>query len=532
MADIPISKMVVPGSNNTLLLRDSSAANKVQSAANDNLASLDINGNLKDSGWKSDKNTTAVSGNPISISGLKSNQLAKNPIITFEPIQAGSGDPSPSNVRAISGYDKIEVLSCGKNLFVNDLTVGFSYSENGFTANINSGKSISISGSPISSSVAFILVLGNMNIKSGEYKISGIPDGASTSKYYLQLYGTGVDIKLISDGTQTFNSDIDNVMLRLIIEGSCPAISSPITFYPMLRDAQISDSTYEPFNPITDIQMQIGQTIYGGSLDLRTGVLTVNRGYADFQDLEDLAWYLEDSSTGQVRIDTTATNMKFQGNITCSIFKGINSSFAIGNNEISAVNSQAYLLLRFRSDSYANMELSAIKTALRGQTIAYELYQPYEIQLTPHEISLLKDYAYVSTNGTNIALDYHNGELASLADVSQLGQMVNLIGDGCILGDSKYIGYLTPSSYSQWVEVGIDTDMLKSYKFITFAISPNSGRFIMPTTIPINLLMALNNISFDTAYSSTIEGRIKYTSGKLYMYLTTSGWDMQIALTR
>lgn len=63
-----------------------------------------------------DTTTTSASGNPISITGLKSNQLAVNPVITFEPIQAGSGDPSPSNVRAISGYDKIEVLSCGKNL--------------------------------------------------------------------------------------------------------------------------------------------------------------------------------------------------------------------------------------------------------------------------------------------------------------------------------------------------------------------------------------------------------------------------------
>ena len=50
MAGIPISKMVVPGSNDVLVLKDSSAANKVSSPTSGNLAGLDSNGNLTDSG--------------------------------------------------------------------------------------------------------------------------------------------------------------------------------------------------------------------------------------------------------------------------------------------------------------------------------------------------------------------------------------------------------------------------------------------------------------------------------------------------
>jgi hypothetical protein len=61
---------------------------------------------------------------------------------------------------------------------------------------------------------------------------------------------------------------------------------------------------------------------------------------------------------------------------------------------------------------------------MSGVMLIYELATPIEIQLTPHEISLLKDYAYVSTNGTSIALDYHNGEIATLGDVAQLGETV------------------------------------------------------------------------------------------------------------
>ena len=61
----------------------SGKADKVTGATNGNLAKLDANGNLADGGWSSVKTTTSATGNPISLSGLKSNQLAINPIVTF-----------------------------------------------------------------------------------------------------------------------------------------------------------------------------------------------------------------------------------------------------------------------------------------------------------------------------------------------------------------------------------------------------------------------------------------------------------------
>ena len=50
--------------------------------------------------------------------------------VYFSPKQAGTGDPSPENVREISGYDGVEVYHCGKNLLpsLDDTT----YWENGY----------------------------------------------------------------------------------------------------------------------------------------------------------------------------------------------------------------------------------------------------------------------------------------------------------------------------------------------------------------------------------------------------------------
>ena len=96
---------------------------------------------------------------------------------------------------------------------------------------------------------------------------------------------------------------------------------------------------------------------------------------------------------------------------------------SIANNDMSCNLSISWIYVRDSANltSVANYTTYLANNPLQ---IVYELATPFTIQLTPHEISLLKDYAYVSTNGTSISLDYHNGELASLADVAQLSQTV------------------------------------------------------------------------------------------------------------
>ena len=49
-----------------------------------------------------------ASGNPISITGAAAAYAMSN-IMTIEPIQSGSGDPSPTNIRPISGISAATV---------------------------------------------------------------------------------------------------------------------------------------------------------------------------------------------------------------------------------------------------------------------------------------------------------------------------------------------------------------------------------------------------------------------------------------
>ena len=640
-ANIAINDMLVMGTNyeivtiedvfgsieSVLSQMSTSISNKVNKETGKGLSTNDYTTTDKNKVSKIDTSTTSISGNPISISGLKANQLAVNPIITLEPIQdlhgqskpypagggknlynatvqkilgnvnisgekitaswttvqlflssenvqtfpagtytmsaygSGIGDVaafaySPSsqligfldsprtftttssffiglggrssisgtasftillesgtttptawspyeNICPISGYDKVEILSCGKNLFDKD--------------SITANSWLSTTTGLVESANASYCVSDYIMVKANQPVV--IPATQTSRRWFYDKY-KNPKTYLNNDGLQVFTPTEDGY-IRVTINLQYISLDT----FQIEFGNQVT--TYVPYNKATSISESLGETVYGGTLDVRTGKLTVTHG---IKDMGDLGWYM---SSGTHYFSTSISD-KMDGStgLYCSSYEySENAGYSTPNNGISDSRSSSYLKTIFvRDDSQSSA--ADFTTAVTGQKVVYRLATPFTIQLTPHEISLLKDYAYLSTNGTNITLDYHNGELASLADVSQLGETVNELGDGCILGNSKYIGYLTPSAYLTWEEINIDIEEVKKYKFIVFGVSPNSGRFIQVSTIPVSLLLNMPNISFDTAYSSSIEARIKYTSNKLYMYLTESGWNLQLALMR
>ena len=378
-------------------------SNYVEKEPGKGLSTNDYDNTDKAKVGKIDETTTHASGNPISISGLKSNQLAVNPIITLEPIQAGSGTPSPSNIRAISGYDKIEVLSGGKNLFDKDtITTGYRLSNT--TGLPESDASYCISN--------FVRIKANTT-----YYVTATSNGRhwfyDVAKNPVEMIG--------SSSAFTYTPTADGY-IRISIYNYAEKL-------PTMQITQSSTAqSYEPYNKTTDLSLALGQTVYGGSLDLRTGKLAVTHIYRKFNGTENWTWY---SASNSALLNDALTNRK-----------GINSTTKIyGVCNVQATSSDGSInYIVATATSTANLQISQIGTnfgvsdvslegwktwlATNNLEFTYELATPIEIQLTPHEISLLKDYAYVSTNGTNISLDYHNGELASLSDVAQLSETV------------------------------------------------------------------------------------------------------------
>ena len=417
-------------------------ADKVTNATNGNLAGLNGSGNLTDSGWNGAKDTTSISGNPISISGLKANQLAVNPIITLEPIQAGSGTPSPSNVRTISGYDKVEVLSCGKNILpltledikfasLNSTPMG-TWSGNtwnsgaGITVDVQYDDTNNVSGLKVNGTATtnvLFFVARNIKVLYKQYTLSGCPSGGAGDTYRMDArnMSTTIDVDT-GDGVTFLSTQRNDGYVLIRVQSGFQA--NNLVFKPQLEESTIK-TTFAPYVKTTDLSESLGQTVYGGTLDVRTGVLMVTHrivdlGSIDWDIVESASAYKDFRNISMANVIKPVDSQAIANGV-CEIFAMTSRNDQANNHPLNtiAITLNGYIRV-IANASYT--DATAFKTDMSGVYFVYELATPFYIQLTPHEISLLKDYAYVSTNGTTIALDYHNGELASLSDVAQLNE--------------------------------------------------------------------------------------------------------------
>lgn len=237
-----------------------------------------------------------ASGNPISIT-TDSAQVARSITITLNPIQAGSGDPSPQNVRPISGYSSIEL---------------------------------------------------------------------------------------------TVNSD-----------------------------QQFSHS--------------LPSTIYGGSLNVDTGVLTVDRGIVD---LGTLTWVLgrpwgTDGTAGAALIFDRSEAACAKA--VCSIYHTAQTE-----TEAHRIFGGSLVGICVRSDAdeiniydsrFAGKTANEIQTALSGVQLSYIIRSPYTIQLTPQQVALIAGANTITSNGTTIELTYRTGKMANLEDTERQSDTINKVAD-------------------------------------------------------------------------------------------------------
>lgn len=238
-----------------LSLDASLLANKVSGATSGNFAGLDSNGNLTDSGHKHSDYLTQhqdISGKADKVSGATEGNLAGldvNGNITDSGIAAGNTSISSIGDGTLTGavsaengaIDAIVNVYGGKNLlpYPYDHTTK---TESDITFTDNKDGSVTVSGTA-SSNAVFYFKYGSLLLDVGEYIINGCPSGGSEQTYYISTTW-GVDT---GNGLRFTLQQPTNSGTLLIIIKSGTVISTPITFYPMLRDARISDPTYAPY---------------------------------------------------------------------------------------------------------------------------------------------------------------------------------------------------------------------------------------------------------------------------------------------
>ena len=307
----------------------------------------------------------------------------KSLVVDINPVQDLShGDPSPENLCPISGWTEVDVQRAGKNM----LNPNFDdYSQ-------TDAYSYILNVVPKNSSARFTLT-----DKDATIDVSG---------FYIGFIGeTPVPrVAPVNYRWAVINGKIQQNVSNLSGNG---VLCGNVFIYPKSKEAFDKlfarwniivelGSTATPYEPYTgrSITISLGQTVYGGKLDVLTGVLTVDMAMVD---LGTLNWVYRSTGYNTKPFYATLINALLppQNSVIipalCSMYPQIAPSkmntptndkcFGIGHyfngqHEIQILDT-------------AYTDATAFKAAVTGQTLVYKLAEPIEIQLTPNQINSL-----------------------------------------------------------------------------------------------------------------------------------------------
>ena len=172
--------------------------------------------------------------------------------VELEPIQEGSGDPSPTNVRPIRGHSEVDVNVVGKNKLP-PLSVPSSL--NGVTITKGSNGVININGTTTANTYFDVGNFSSVAPIAGTYILSGSVGGSGTT-WRINLYNGNTFLAQSVDGDSPTPVALtaSDTGVRATIYISSGVTLNNVKFYPMLRLASETDSTYEPYNAQTTTQ--------------------------------------------------------------------------------------------------------------------------------------------------------------------------------------------------------------------------------------------------------------------------------------
>ena len=186
-------------------------------------------------------------GNPVQCSPVAGYPLGCK--VSWEPAQDGSGDPSPDNIRPISGRDSVTVTRCGGNLLpFSKQSLKFTQYLGPYAVNLKAGT--------------YYLSCGNVAHDGKENPVIAFTDEKLITYYFLTK-GSGQIVKLNRDchiiylyanhydfnGSAGITATIEDLIL-------VPGTAAPTTYAPYIGQTTT---------------LTLPETIYGGTVDAVTG---------------------------------------------------------------------------------------------------------------------------------------------------------------------------------------------------------------------------------------------------------------------
>ena len=220
----------------------------------------------------------------VTVTDAAENMNIKDLVVNITAVQTGTGDPSPSNIRPISGWTKSVVTRTGKNLCdpslfsAENVTVSdgvYTFSRSGYTADLYSGQNGTDHVIP-STVILPILPAGTYT-----WSIKYIDGGVLNGVWAVDENGnrSSLSTTAVTDGDYRKTTFTLTKTSRITIcRGSN---TNPSVFSEPQIEFGTERTSYSPYTGTTlttSWQTEAG-TVYGGTIDPITGVLTVTAGY-------------------------------------------------------------------------------------------------------------------------------------------------------------------------------------------------------------------------------------------------------------
>ena len=294
-------------------------------------------------------------------------------IVAIEPVQAGSGEPSPDNERVIHGWTECNLSRCGVNLWDEEWELG----------NISNANGDDITDNTKYRTVNYIKVTPEQS-----YYFC-MPSGNTFGMRYY-----GITKNYIGYEGVTYSKVLTipaNVYYVRFVCTTDNVYGNNVSFnYPS------SDTSYKAYKGDT-ATIEFGQTVYSGSLDLTNGVLTVDSiketvRWSVYKTTETIGTYTRRVIALSNVVDQNRTSELCNVAPYLENYSSDTLHFYCGNTT-GTPQGRLYMFLDENTlpDGFDNIE------------VLYPLATPFEIDLTPTEVRTL-------LNANNIHADTGNIE--------------------------------------------------------------------------------------------------------------------------
>lgn len=340
---------------------------------------------------------SSASGSIASFSGGADGMPLKSCAVSIEPIQEGSGNPSPDNVRPISGRTGLSVVRSGKNLLpptVPSNIIAGTFSTT--STNIVSATNARIFAIPVPKNTDIFVQKIDGDAYSGGVALCDTGSIAVGTPIANPLPFTGLINAPINTGdhgwlciatsSQQYTEDWWTTRELMISVGTT-------------RQEYVAPSGYSEVS--VNWETEAG-TVYGGSVDIVSGKLTVDRVSITYVGDSSENWRWDSTnSRGYIEVTDCAITAS-RTPVICNIGKYAATGVNVGDVFISSQNNSLYYV-----PPATVTDLTAFKEFLAetNMQVVYKLAEPIEYQLESQEITTLFGINNIWSNGGNVSVE-------------------------------------------------------------------------------------------------------------------------------